>query len=150
MHPLATDNTGQLLYWAHRAARARANRALVSMGIDLRGLGVLTTLAERGPMSQRQLAQILDLDKSSMVLLADSLERAGLIVRTRTARDRRAYAVDLTAAGRKRMRQAGKRAAATLDAVLAPFSPEQRVQLNDALRQIVAQVRELERSEAST
>jgi DNA-binding MarR family transcriptional regulator len=148
--PPDIDNTGQLLYLAHRAARARANRAMQSLGIDLRGLGVLTTLAAHGPLSQRQLGRIIDLDKSSMVLLADALERAGLIVRMRTARDRRAYAVEITAAGRDRMAHAAQYAATALDDVLARFSVQERAQLNVLLRKIVTRARELEQHQSDT
>ncbi len=143
----ATFRTGQLLYLAHRAARARANRALQSLGLDLRGLGVLSVLAEHGPLSQRRLSQALELDKSSMVLLVDALERGGLVVRARHPRDRRAYAVQLTPAGRERLAQAAERAAAALEALLAPLSPAEREQLDSLLTKLVAHARRLDARE---
>jgi DNA-binding MarR family transcriptional regulator len=139
--PLPAANTGQLLYSAHRAARAQANRALRPLGIDLRGLGVLSVLAHRGPMSQRQLASAIDLDKSSMVLLVDALERLGLVERERAAHDRRAYALRITNAGRERLSEADHRAAATLDDFLEPLSARERQDLNALLTRLVPRER---------
>lgn len=51
-----------------------------------------------GPMLQRELAQELTLDSSSVVRLLDGLEAAKLVERTATG-DRRAKAIRLTAAG---------------------------------------------------
>ena len=79
-----------------------------------------------------------------MVLLVDALERAGLVVRTRTAHDRRAYAIQVTEAGRVLKAQAEQHATATLDDLLVPFSSAERRELDDLLRRLVAHARQLE------
>jgi DNA-binding MarR family transcriptional regulator len=50
---------------------------------------VLSALVEHGPMPQRRVGQLIDLDKSSMVLLVDALERDKLVVQTWAAHHRR-------------------------------------------------------------
>jgi len=57
-----------------------------------------------GPMVQKELAQALTLDSSSVVRLLDGLEASGLVERTATG-DRRAKAIRLTEAGRDTVRQ---------------------------------------------
>lgn len=86
-----------------RAAEARADETGTGVGQHL----VLKMLAEAGPSSQRVLSDELRIDRSVMVGLCDSLERAGHVRRERDAGDRRAHAVTLTdsAAGCSTMRR---------------------------------------------
>jgi DNA-binding MarR family transcriptional regulator len=72
------------------------------------------------------------------VQLVDDLEAAGLVSRIRSARDRRAFEIHLTAAGRRKQRVAGTAMAKAADVLLAPLSPAER----DHLRALLAQVAE--------
>ncbi|BCJ33532.1 hypothetical protein Athai_10350 [Actinocatenispora thailandica] len=128
---------GNQLYLAHRYARAAANRALRDHGVELRHLGVLGALAEDGPLSQRALVDRLQLDKSSMVLIVDELERQGLAERRRNERDRRSYAVHLTAAGRDRLAAAVHATDAVLAELFAPLSTAEREQLHELLDRFI-------------
>lgn len=56
------------------------------------------------PLSQRDLAERLRLDKSTVSRLAADLEREGLVVRERDPANRRLYRLRLTDAGRARHR----------------------------------------------
>ena len=53
-----------------------------------------------GPLSQRDLAERLSLEKSTVSRLAAELERKGLLVRERDPANRRLYRLRLTDAGR--------------------------------------------------
>ncbi len=134
--PLAGPIGGQL-YLAHRYARAATNRALQAHDVELRHLGVLGTLAEAGPMSQRALVDRLQLDKSSMVYIIDELERQGLAARHKDERDRRSYAVHITPAGLDRLAAASDTAAEMMTGLLAPLAPDERQQLHDLLARFI-------------
>src|SRR2546429_224578 len=93
-------------------------------------------LANHGPMSQRQLIELLDADKSTMVNLIDALETRHLAERRPDPSDRRAHAVALTSAGRQRLTELGAITRQTQEAFLAPLSARERTQLDGMLRKI--------------
>jgi len=117
------------------------NEALSSLGLNIAHVALLGQLNERGDLSQRQLIDLMDADKSTMVYLVDELEEQGLLERRRDPSDRRAYAVHLTAAGRKRLAEAGDVAARVEAAFLAPLSARERAQFTSLLRRIAEHVR---------
>lgn len=129
---------GGQLYLAHRYARAAANRALQVHQVELRHLGVLATLAEAGPLSQRALIDRLQVDKSSMVYIIDELERQGLAERRRNELDRRSYAVHLTATGRDRLAAATATAGEVMAGLLAPLSEGERRTLQELLARFIS------------
>ena len=128
---------GGQLYLAHRYARAATNRALQAQQVELRHLGVLTCLAEAGPLSQRALVDRLQLDKSSMVYIIDELERQGLAKRCKDERDRRRYAVQITPTGRDRLAAAANTAGDVMTELLAPLSAAERQQLHELLARFI-------------
>ena len=72
---------------------------LAPLGIDGRHYGVLAVLREFGPVSQQALADVLAVDRSTMVAFVDELEDKGYVRRGPHPSDRRAYAIELTNAG---------------------------------------------------
>lgn len=98
---------------------------------------MLSVLADRGPCSQRQLIDTVEMDKSSMVFVVDRLERLGLVRRERSPVDRRAYDVVITDAGRDRLAAAVKLPTDALQPLLAPLSADEEKQLNELLARIV-------------
>src|SRR3954454_5971701 len=69
------------------------------LGTPLREHWVLTYLAERTEISQQEMANAMEIDRSEVVRLIDSLEKAGRVTRTRDPEDRRKYRLTITAAG---------------------------------------------------
>jgi DNA-binding MarR family transcriptional regulator len=128
---------GGQLYLAHRYARAATNRALQAHQLELRYLGVLTCLAEAGPLSQRALVDRLQMDKSSMVYVIDELERQKLADRRKDERDRRVYAVHITPLGRERLAAAADTASEVMDDLFAPLSQSERRQLHTLLARFI-------------
>jgi DNA-binding MarR family transcriptional regulator len=64
-------------------------------------------LVEANPrLSQAQLARLMAVERPNLVMIVDELERRGLIARNRAPEDRRAYALDVTDAGRDLCRDA--------------------------------------------
>jgi DNA-binding MarR family transcriptional regulator len=68
---------------------------------------VLSAVATYAPCSQTDLVAATGIDRSTLADVVRRLVRRGLLKRHRTKRDRRAYAVDLTADGRKACAKAG-------------------------------------------
>jgi len=97
---------------------------------------VMGLLAERGDLSQRQLIELMDADKSTMVYLIDQLEKQGLAERRDNPEDRRAYAVHLTELGRRRLAEAGEIVRRVEDDMLAPLSASERRTLDALLLRI--------------
>jgi DNA-binding MarR family transcriptional regulator len=80
--------------------RRRLEEVLREHGLLLGHLAILTALDDFGPMSQQQLADSLDFDKSHLVGRIDVLEERDLVTRTQDPDDRRRHRVALTPAGR--------------------------------------------------
>ncbi|MCZ2497112.1 MarR family transcriptional regulator [Xylophilus sp. Kf1] len=76
------------------------------------------------PMLQKELAQQMTLDSSSVVRLLDGLEAGGLVERT-TAEDRRAKALRLTEQGRRIVAQVEQVVDAARHRYLAQVTPEE-------------------------
>lgn len=130
---------GQLLHRAHRKAATAFTDALRPLGLQSKHFGALLALRRAGGLSQRQLIDLLDSDKSSMVRMIDDLEARGLCVRTPDAEDRRAYSVRLTDAGHATFVEAERTAMTVVDELLSGFTTAERNQLHDLLTRFVAE-----------
>jgi MarR family transcriptional regulator, transcriptional regulator for hemolysin len=84
----------------------RMTAALAEIGLTPREFCVLTH-SEAGDLTQIELAGLVDLDKTTMVVTVDELEAAGYASRVPSPSDRRARLVTLTDAGRTVM-EAGR------------------------------------------
>ncbi len=94
-----TDYTGYLLRTAFLKMSAVAARHF-EPGTHPRDAGVLIALLSGGPASQQELATRLNVNRTVMVKLIDSLEQRGHVERVRNPENRRAYALQPTPAGR--------------------------------------------------
>ncbi len=125
-----------LLASAHNRSRAVLNEGLRPLGIDVRGFGVLLALDTCGSSSQRALIDRVGMDKSAMVRLVDELEHGGLVRRERAPRDRRAYAVVMTADGERTLAAARKVAAEVGEHLFGRLRPAERDQLVNLLSRL--------------
>src|SRR6186997_2976243 len=92
--------TGFLLRRAYVVSREHA-QACVGEDTTVREVPALTLIRDDGPISQRRLGELLNLNRTTTGKLVDALEAKGLIVRDRDAHDRRSYALRLTEQGRE-------------------------------------------------
>jgi DNA-binding MarR family transcriptional regulator len=132
-----TERIGQLLFVATQAAQALATEQLQPLGLSARGWGVLSTLAESGPLTQIELATALAIDRTAMVYLLDELEQRGLVERVRNQDDRRSFLIHLTGEGQQTQRKAATALAGAADTLLRPLDPEERGLLRTLLTTIV-------------
>jgi MarR family transcriptional regulator, lower aerobic nicotinate degradation pathway regulator len=110
----------------YRAAHARISADLAEVDETLSTYYVLATLFEYGELSQQQVCDRIDMDRSDMVRLIDDLEGRGHVVRARDSQDRRRYRLNLTRGGRTALRRCEEILAAATDDVFAHLSADER------------------------
>ena len=133
-----TGRVGQLLFVAQQAAQALAIERLEPLGLSPRAWGVLSTLAESGPLTQIELATTMSIDRTAMVYLIDELEAQRLAERVRSPQDRRAFLIHLTPSGRRTQRKAATALAGAADTLLTPLDAAERRHLVDLLAKVTA------------
>ena len=121
---------------ASQALSARMGTVLGELGMSVRDYCVLWKAAEQ-PRTQAEIATLAGLDKTTMVVTCDHLEKAGLAQRTPSPADRRVRIVRTTEAGD----EAVAKARGVIDDLYAEelgvLSPEQREAFLDALLTLV-------------
>ena len=96
----ATADLAFLLGHASHVLTTELTARLAELGITQRGYCVLSK-AEPGDRTQIRLAEQCEMDKTTMVVTIDELEKAGLVERQLSPTDRRARIIVVTAAGRQ-------------------------------------------------
>ena len=86
---------------ASESVSRRIHRHLADAGLSVSQFGVLEALYHVGPLSQMEIAGKILKSTGNITMVIDNLEKRGLVKRERSAEDRRLYAVQLTATGRK-------------------------------------------------
>jgi DNA-binding MarR family transcriptional regulator len=128
---------GFLLRQAHQRAASAFAAALEPLGISGRHFAVLVHLGRSGPLSQRELVELISGDKASMVRIVDDLESAGLATRGPTPGDRRTHSVEITEHGRATLTEAQRTAQRVATDLLAHLEPADRATLVALLTQFV-------------
>jgi MarR family transcriptional regulator for hemolysin len=129
-------NLNWLLTQAHYALASELARAFEPLGLTPRGHAVLAA-AMTGSHTQKQLAEIVGVDKTTMVVTLDELEAAGLARRVASANDRRARVVEVTKAGARRVEEANEVATAVQEDVLTSLDDADGRTLLDGLGELV-------------
>jgi MarR family transcriptional regulator, transcriptional regulator for hemolysin len=121
---------------ASQALAARMGTVLGELDMNVRDYCVLSKAAS-GERTQGELAELSLLDKTTMVVTLDHLEKAGLAQRTPSPVDRRARIVRTTEAGDAALAKAGGVIDGLYAEVLGVLSDEQRTVLLDAMLRLV-------------
>ena len=131
------DNLGWLLATVSHAFTTELTAKLEAVNVSPRAHCVLAT-AMQGEYTQTALAQAIGLDKTTMVVTIDALERAGLVERRTSSTDRRARVIAVTGAGRRKVAEGEALVAAVQADVLGSLPPELRDGLMAGLQTLVA------------
>lgn len=118
-----------------RLTRLRAESALGPLGLRPRHLVALTVLRDYGSPTQQALAAALQTDRTNLIGLLNELETDGLVLRRRSAEDRRRHFVELTDDGTERLAEAEAALAVAEDEVLGALDADQRETLYQLLTQ---------------
>ncbi len=117
------ENLGWLLSTVSHAFATELTAALEEVSVTPRSHCVLST-AMQGEYSQTALAHAIGLDKTTMVVTIDALEKAGLVERRMSSQDRRARVIAVTPAGRDKVAQGEAIVARVQERVLASLGAE--------------------------
>jgi MarR family transcriptional regulator, transcriptional regulator for hemolysin len=134
--PLCSD-LGWLLQRASHVLTTELTAALEEVGVAPRARCVLSVAME-GEFTQIEIARMIGLDKTTMVVTLDELERAGLAERRPSSKDRRARVVAVTRAGEKAVRKAEEVNERVQREVLETLPERERKALVDGLMRLVA------------
>ncbi|GAB7543997.1 hypothetical protein CS8_036690 [Cupriavidus sp. 8B] len=109
---LEQEPLGYLIRHTHRSFTRVLGERLLDHGISPAQWTALRALWREDGYSQVELAQRIRVEKASLTALLESLEKKGLILRSRSDEDKRRWNVHLTETGR------------SLEAVLMPIAPQ--------------------------
>ncbi len=130
------ESPGLAMSKVGQRARDMLDRALDFLGIRARHYGVLATLDSDGPLSQQTLSQHLRIDRTTMVAVADDLERLGLAERKSLPSDRRTYRLHLTRDGLVALKRARIAVREAEERLLLPLTADERAQLQRLLMRL--------------
>jgi MarR family transcriptional regulator, transcriptional regulator for hemolysin len=125
---------GQLFFRLWRASHTRAADVLGSIGLTPALFGLLNVIGAREGAIQQELGAAMGIDRSTMVLLIDQLESAGVAKRRPSATDRRAREIAITPKGRRLLQRARRMISQVEDEVLAGLTAAERRELLTLLR----------------
>ena len=97
---------------------------------------VLEVLFHLGPLSQGELGQKILKSNANLTTVVDSLEKKQLVMRDRSASDRRVVTVTLSAAGEKLIARVFPRHAEIVTREFAVLSDDEQVQLAALLKKL--------------
>jgi DNA-binding MarR family transcriptional regulator len=123
--PLSSDLCW-LLSRASHGLTTELTAALEELGISPREHSVLFT-AMTGEFTQTEIAKMVGLDKTTMVVTVDELERAGLAERRPSSIDRRARVIEVTDAGVRVVAEADEVLERVRNDVLSVLEPDDRL-----------------------
>ncbi len=132
----AGSRTGFLLTSLGDSFQRLIREVLAEHDLNPRQLRILDLLADYGPVGQRELAELMDVDHSVLVNLLNPLEAARLVKRERDTVDRRRHVVKIAAAGKRRLATADRAFRDAEAAFLAPLSADERHNLQSMLSRL--------------
>ena len=131
-----STNLGWLLSQIEHAYATEMAAALAPLGLGSRGYCVLAS-AIGTALTQTQLAGLVGVDKTTMVVTVDELERLGLAERRPSTTDRRAHVIAVTTAGERKIAEGREIIERVQDEVLGALPASERKAFLSALTRLV-------------
>jgi len=139
--PDRSPELGFLLDKANALFRARMNAAIADHGLHLGQALILETLhsgpSDQASLTQTYLSKLTGIEKSSLVLFLDDMEKRGWIQRQSHPSDRRAYVIALTNLGAKRHAAVSKVLLASEQEILSFLTKSQRGVFGEFLTELI-------------
>ena len=126
------------LHGAYRAWRTALDKRMKDLGISQAGWVAVAYIAKADgkPLSQSELAGLVQVEAATMVSTLDRLETAGLVSRTPSDTDRRVKHVTLTAEGEAMYHQVKDKADGVRADLIGQLDTEKLVQATELLIQL--------------
>ena len=131
-----SKSIGFLLAKAYQRACALYKEKFDSYDLTPQQFGLLRFLWEEDGLTQVELSNRSQIDRTTIGGLIDRLEQAGLLVRLPHPEDRRAYRISLTDAGKSLEKELTPLAEELHRVILAPLSPEEIESLTTILQKL--------------
>ncbi len=133
--PCLLENLGWLLEHASHALATEMAVALAPLGLGSRGFCVLSA-ASGNELTQKDLVAAVGVDKTTLVVTLDELERLGYAERRVSSTDRRARVVCVTDAGAAKLAEGQAIVEAVQNDVLGTLPKGERAAFLSALRRL--------------
>lgn len=130
-------NLGWMLDQANHALACEVAAALAPLDLGQRGFCVLSA-AVGTDLTQTELASMIGLDKTTMVVTVDDLESKGLAERVPSPTDRRARVIKVTDAGREMVAEGQQIVLGVQNDVLGALPPSERAVFVGGLMKLVS------------
>src|SRR5262249_43022017 len=117
-----SEHLGYLMNWAAMRSRRAFVMALTPLGLRPPPDGLMVVAAANPGKTQQQLAELAQIDPSTLVAQIDELEKAGMAERRPDADDRRKRAIYLTANGERTLARARAVATEIGEDLVAPLN----------------------------
>lgn len=136
----AKHTVGRQLNFAAKSARSYLEQHLSAAGSSFVVWTALFALKARGPLIQRELAEMLCVEGPTLTRHLARMEAEGLVERRRTSVDRRAAIVHLTDTGKATHERLSAIVSASGDIVLKGFTAEEIEQFSSYLTRVIENV----------
>jgi DNA-binding MarR family transcriptional regulator len=142
-----TQSFGYAIALLHSLFRARLAETLVGTDLHMGHVLLLATLrAQRelhgdSTLTQTRLGQLTGIEKSSLVLFLDFLEKEGWVERRRHPEDRRAHSVHLTDDGARRFEAIGMKLYEQQQKNLEPLSAAEQDKFMAMMTRLIAHLK---------
>jgi len=104
---------------------------------------ILMRLSNRGPTTQKELQDVLEISSGALSEILQKMEDSGLILRTKSAEDKRQVNLLLTQLGHEKAQSVETHYHRTLDRMFECLSAEQKDQLEETLGILTTHLDEL-------
>ena len=104
---------------------------------------ILMRLSSRGPTTQKELQDVLEISSGALSEILQKMEDGGLILRTKSTEDKRQVNLELTKEGRETAQLVETHYHRTLDRMFECLSAEQKDQLEETLGILTTHLEEL-------
>ena len=127
------ENIGRLMGCLHRHGRMYFDRKFSEWDIGSGSHPFLMILWHQDGLTQKELTEMLHLDKASTTRALARLTKLGYVIKKRDEKDHRAYRIHLTDKGRKILNQAMSVARELIDQIMSSIGQTDAVKLSQML-----------------
>lgn len=132
-----------------RAVEAWDKQSVAAMGLSFTDFAVMEALLHKGNLPVNELGEKVYLTSGSITTAVNRLEKRKLVKRAATKEDARVVLVELTATGRRHIKQVFARHSRNLEKAFSVLSATERARLIPTLRKLGKHAEEIRRKKTA-